>query len=367
MQDVLLIAPNRWLQALDEFAKIDKSVKFVRRPMTSVIDGVAYIDVQGTLVKSAAEINSDRFTGYAEIAQAIRRIDTNTPIVLRVNSGGGTLDGIDLALNAIKGRTNITTQVDGLCCSAAYWLASQTKRISATRLSEVGGLGVYSVIYDTSRMLNDAGIEVKMAKTGALKGAGYPGTPVTDEIMDDLQSTVENVGKMFFDDVKSAREKVELAKVTSGKSWLAAEAKELNLIDVIEGGQRMDDEKVEVAEEETVESTDDEKTEQDSVAQERERVMELLSLFADRDYAQEAVKNGWSVFEAKAHYFDRQKPVAHSAVSPVATAPAAEPEASQNFIAMARRLAEEKGISLSEAAAQIAKQYPDAYQEYARG
>ena len=366
MQDVLLIAPNRWLQALDEFAKIDKSVKFVRRPMTSVIDGVAYIDVQGTLVKSAAEINSDRFTGYAEIAQAIRIIDTNTPIVLRVNSGGGTLDGIDLALNAIKGRDKITTQVDGLCCSAAYWLASQTKRISATRLSEVGGLGVYSVIYDTSRMLNDAGIEVKMAKTGALKGAGYPGTPVTDEIMDDLQSTVENVGRMFFDEVKSARV-VELAKITSGKSWLAMEAKELNLIDEIEGGQRMDDEKVEVAEEEIVESTDDEKTEQDSVAQERERVMELLSLFADRDYAQEAVKNGWSVFEAKAHYFDRQKPAAKSAVAPVATAPAAEPEASQNFIAMARRLAEEKSVSLSEAAAQVAKKYPDVYQAYARG
>jgi len=142
--------------------------------MTSVIDGVAYIDVQGTLVKSAYEINSDRFTGYAEIAQAIRRIDTNTLIVLRVNSGGGTLDGIDFALNAIKGRDKITTQVDGLCCSAAYWLASQTKRISATRLSEVGGLGVYSVIYDTSRMLNDAGIEVKMAKTGALKAQDIP-------------------------------------------------------------------------------------------------------------------------------------------------------------------------------------------------
>lgn len=367
IQQLLLINPAIWMEVLalqrDLDMKASNGVVPIPKPLLSVIDGVAYVDIAGVLTRTLPNpYFSQYYTGYDDIAKAINSVAADMPIVLRIDSPGGSGDGIDIALDAIKANSGrITAEVDGQCCSAAYWLASQTSRISATRLSEIGSIGAYSVVADFSKYYTDKGIDVKVAKTGDLKGIGIVGTEVTEEQMAALQHDIEAFGKVFFDEVKQNRNSVDLARVTSGKAWIASEALELNLIDkILTGEKKMTEEKnaTPVVEE----------NKKDVMAEERKRVADILATFSDKDFCAEQIESGATLTEAKAAAYDRPKvATSKAAPEPVASAPAAEPEPEKGFLELAKAYADEHKVSLSEACGVIAGDNPEAYRKYARG
>jgi ClpP class serine protease len=80
------------------------------------------------------------------------------------------------------------------------------------------------------------GVQVRVVSTGPYKGLGIPGTPLTEAYVDEVQHHIDQVGHFFFAAVQRGRrlQPTQLAAVSDGRLWIAAEAKQLGLIDAIQ-------------------------------------------------------------------------------------------------------------------------------------
>jgi signal peptide peptidase SppA len=155
-------------------------------------------------------------------------------VLLDIDSPGGSVTGVpELAarIKAVADERPVFAFTDGMMCSAAYWLASQTDAIYATKTADVGSIGVYMAILDEARAYEMAGVKVELFKAGRLKGMGMPGTSLTEEAREHLQSEVDDIYQWFTSDVRSKRD--VSAEVMQGQSFMAEAAARHELIDMV--------------------------------------------------------------------------------------------------------------------------------------
>lgn len=203
-------------------------------------DGVATISLTGTLQKHAMSIGSA--TSTVMIRRAIRDAvadESVKQIFLAIESPGGTVAGTkELAdeINRAKQSKPVHAHISDMGCSAAYWLASQADRLTANAMALVGSIGTYQVVNDLSAMAADQGIKVHVIKAGAFKGTGTPGTEITAEQIEYLQSLIDQMNTQFVAEVAKGR-KVSVETVSQwadGRCHLAAVALDMGLIDAVE-------------------------------------------------------------------------------------------------------------------------------------
>ncbi len=127
-------------------------------------------------------------------------------ILLRINSPGGEADGLNELAEAIAAAGDnkpIWTYADGMCASAAYWMASQTARIVAEPTTELGSIGVRCGILDDSKADEMAG--VRSIEIVSSVSPGKRGTPVSDEVIARVQTRIDDLAEIFIDAVARGR------------------------------------------------------------------------------------------------------------------------------------------------------------------
>lgn len=172
--------------------------------------GVAIIQIDGPLDRQAhfGWLSGQRFaTGYDEIAQALDAARDNPQtraILLSFNSPGGAVPGCkELAdhIAAVAAVKPCAAYADGLCASAAFWLASATGTIFAPRTATVGSIGVVMVHVDMSRAWDRAGVSFSYITGGKFKAVGNPNAPLTDDDRAYLQQHAQALHAVFREDV----------------------------------------------------------------------------------------------------------------------------------------------------------------------
>jgi len=130
----------------------------------------------------------------------------------------------------------VTAYIEDLGASAAYFVASQAGRIVANQAAEVGSIGTYGVVMDSSGMAAREGIKVHVVKAGRYKGMGVPGTEITSEQLVEMQRVVDAANALFIAAVARGRPMSadRVAELADGRVHIAAEALKLNLIDGIQ-------------------------------------------------------------------------------------------------------------------------------------
>lgn len=201
-------------------------------------DGVAIIRMEGAITKALP-----KFEGASSVLtrRAIRNATNDEDIesiLLKFDSPGGQVDGIeDLAREVTRARQFkiVDAYVEDLAASAAYWVASQARRITSNPMGFSGNIGAFAVLEDLSGLAEREGIRVIVKSTGPFKGMGVPGTAISKEAEDEVQRHVDQVGVFFFRAVRQGRRITasQLTAVTDGRLWIANEAQELGLIDAI--------------------------------------------------------------------------------------------------------------------------------------
>lgn len=215
------------------------------QPKLEVTNGVATIRIHGVMMKSIPAFLKAWGFGGCDIEDARKMLleatfrDDVRAIVLDVDSPGGDVAGTkDLAdeVFAARAKKPVTARASGELCSAAYWVASQAKRISATASTVVGSIGIVTSIVDSSAAAEGEGFKVHVIGSNALKGAGTPGAPVTDEQLAELRALVEKFAGMFTDDIARGRgmKRSEVNAIATGAVWVGADAKGAGLVDEIE-------------------------------------------------------------------------------------------------------------------------------------
>ena len=225
-----------------------------------VADGRAYIPITGVIMKSVpAAIRwlgmpaTSTLEASAAIEAAERDHDVKE-IVFVIDSPGGTVAGVQALSDQIKNATKPTAAaISDMAASAAYWLASQTDHIEANATAQIGSIGVYSVMVDSSQAYENAGIRVHVVRSGSHKGSGVEGSPITADDINEEQRMIDQLSHMFAATVARGRglTAAQVAELATGQVWLAADALKFGLIDSVYGPTTAETQtKVEAVEEE---------------------------------------------------------------------------------------------------------------------
>ncbi len=198
---------------------------------------IAILELRGPLAKAKPW----RGTSTVDVRDRLRRAladDQVAGILLRISSPGGAFDGTKELADDVAAAAQwkpVWAYIEDLGASAAYWIASQADRIAANEPALIGSIGTYAVVWDWTGLFEDAGIKVHLLTTGRFKGAGVPGTEITDEQLAEWQRLVEEHNEFFLAAVRRGRNVSEqqLNRLADGRVWLAAEARRLGLIDEV--------------------------------------------------------------------------------------------------------------------------------------
>jgi signal peptide peptidase SppA len=197
-------------------------------------DGTGVIPIVGPIGKGLAPI--ERMTGAVDVNDIAETIDdyaTNpqvTRIAFQVSSPGGTVTGVEELANKVRNISKPTmAYTDSEMASAAYWVASAADKVVASPSSTVGSIGVYMTIADMTEMAKAQGIKMVVIKSGKFKGAGIPGTSLSDEQIANLQDSVDAIHADFKASVLQTRKLVK-AEDMEGQVFSGKQAAQRNLV-----------------------------------------------------------------------------------------------------------------------------------------
>ncbi len=121
---------------------------------------------------------------------------------------------------------------DGTIASAGYWMAASMDGIFTTYSAQVGSIGVYASVLDSSARMKAAGLSLQEFKSGKFKGMGAPGTTLTEEQRALIQERVDMLGEMFRTHVEAKRPGIKRVDM-QGQMFLAPQAVDRGFIDGI--------------------------------------------------------------------------------------------------------------------------------------
>lgn len=216
---------------------------FALQPLWTVQDGVATVEINGSLINGTAGfMRLFGVVGYEDIkgalAEALAAKDVKS-IMLAIDSGGGAVNGLEDAGSFIQQADKIKPVVaftDGNMLSAAYWLGASARQIVGTRTSQIGSVGTLIVHTEYSKMLEADGIKKTVIKYGEYKALGNPFEPLTEKAKEQIQTLADTAGKIFVEYAADRRgttpEKFQKT-MGEGRVMMGVQAKEVGLIDSV--------------------------------------------------------------------------------------------------------------------------------------
>jgi len=203
------------------------------------MDGeIAVVEVNGVIGRRVGSI--EKSSGVADVLDIERALDAAVGlgakgVLLSFDSPGGVVAGVpelSAKIAELNARIPVVAYVDGLCASAAYWMASQASMIVSPQTAQTGSIGVYQAFLDESRAMEMDGRKVELFTTGKFKGMGITGLPLTEEQRAMLQSRVNQVFGWFKEAVRAGRGKVS-DEAMQGQTFYGEDAVKANLVDAV--------------------------------------------------------------------------------------------------------------------------------------
>lgn len=213
------------------------------RPACTVRDGLAVVNVTGAMSKNGLAFGPFVLLESMRGLAASLRLAADRPdvraILLRVDSPGGTVDGITELAGAVSEAATkkpLYAYADGLMASAAYWMSCGAREIAASEVAQVGSIGVISVQQEWSKALAEFGITANVIRSGSYKAVGNPYEPLSEDARAYMQAASDDVYALFLDAVakgrRCGRDKAE--GMADGKLFMGTAAREAGLVDRVE-------------------------------------------------------------------------------------------------------------------------------------
>lgn len=202
-------------------------------------EGVAILEMNGAMQKGRSKFGGVSTVDQRKYLRAAVADDAVRSILLVIDSPGGTVAGTQSLADEVRSADRskpVHAHIEDMGASAAYWTASQARRITANRSAMVGSLGTFGVIEDTSGKAEAEGVKVHVLSTGPHKGAFVDGAPVLPEQLAEYRSLIEKLNDQFVQAVASGRRMSEEStrKLFDGRVHVAGDALSLALIDAVQ-------------------------------------------------------------------------------------------------------------------------------------
>jgi protease IV len=182
--------------------------------------------------------------GSSQDAEAIaRRLhqiskdDTIKAIILRINSPGGTVGGVQEIYNEVlkckaKGK-KVVASLGDVAASGGYYIAASADKIVTNPGTITGSIGVILQFGNLEGLFQKVGIRLQVVKSGEHKDIGSPARSLTPEERRLLQASIDDAYAQFVDAVSAGRSmpREKVLPLADGRIFTGRQAMEAGLAD----------------------------------------------------------------------------------------------------------------------------------------
>lgn len=208
--------------------------------LLSMEDGVAVITINGSMVDGSTGWWGAWLgvVGYEDIKEAILVGIKNNPtsFIFDWNTPGGSVSGIEEMSNFIKDLSEqyaTVSYTSSMCCSAGLWLATSTDEFYASKMSQVGSIGVIAIHREYTEMLKMDGITPTVLRSAPYKALGNPYEKLSDKAKAKIEEDIKTAHDFF---VEAVAVNCNLSldyvaeTIATGEVWYGQGAKDRGLI-----------------------------------------------------------------------------------------------------------------------------------------
>jgi protease IV len=183
---------------------------------------------------------ADRFRAFA---RQVRRDDNVKAVVLRIDSGGGSVSASDEMHQEVrrmqKAKRKVVVAMGGTAASGGYYISAPADYIFAEPTTVTGSIGVISIIPIIKGTLAKIGAETLILRSTPAtprKADLNPFEAPTPQAIAEHQALLDQIHERFVKVVQDGRPALssdEVVKLANGRVWIAQEAMDLKLVDEI--------------------------------------------------------------------------------------------------------------------------------------
>jgi len=229
----------------DSFANIDHLAYVTAMRNASLVaepkPAVAVIVASGNIVDGEAEAGTIGSTTLTELIRQAANDENVEAIVLRVDSGGGSMFASEVIFDQLQvvrqqGKP-VVASMGSLAASGGYYISLPAEEIWAAETTISGSIGVGAVMPTFQRSLAQLGVTVDGFGTTPLAGQMSPMRELGPEARELIDLSIRSAYDVFIGKVAEAR-KMDVAKVdeiAQGRVWIGTDALKIGLVDKIGG------------------------------------------------------------------------------------------------------------------------------------
>jgi protease IV len=202
-------------------------------------DRVAVITAQGNIVPGEQPPGAIGGDSLAQLIRSTTEAEGVGAIVLRVNSGGGSVFASEIIrqqlLYARDSGIPVVVSMGAVAASGGYYIAAEADEIWATPGTITGSIGVFAAIPTFEQLLPRLGVSTDGVGTTELAGSLRLDRPLNPVLADALRSGVKFTYQQFLQIVAQGRDLSTPAvdALAQGRVWSAADALEHGLVDAL--------------------------------------------------------------------------------------------------------------------------------------
>ena len=200
-------------------------------------DSVALIVAQGTIIPGQSKPGGIGADSLAALIREAASTPSTKAVVLRIDSGGGSAFASELIRQEIlelkKSGKPIVVSMGTVAASGAYWISADADKIFASTNTLTGSIGIFMAVPTFENTLNDLGIYRDGVGTTNLSGSLDLTTPLSAEMKEAIQSTLEHGYSTFLSIVSEGRDlpSETVKAVAQGRVYAGEDALKSGLVD----------------------------------------------------------------------------------------------------------------------------------------
>ena len=181
--------------------------------------------------------------GLEELTKAVLSLSVDVGVdrtVVRGTSPGGLTYRLEDFVAAVKQHSSVKP-IDffgsDIVLSAAYWMAAAFDSVWVDSTTSVGGLGVFTLLFDTKKHWEEMGVFTVLVNDNSLGLKGHDHDfEVSEALVADTRNQVLTISSLFRERVSAGRglSLDETDKLFTGEHWVGAEALEIGLVDGVQ-------------------------------------------------------------------------------------------------------------------------------------
>ena len=226
----VLLPKKEYKKSLKDYKSDHKKTK--NRPDDDKRNRLFVISFKGDI--KASEVTSLR----EEITAILGVSKQGDEVLVKLESGGGTVHGYGLAASQLKRlrdkKIKLTVSVDKVAASGGYMMACVANTIVSAPFAIIGSIGVLAQLPNFNRFLKKHNIDFEQISAGKHKRSITLFGENTKQDREKLKEELEDTHELFKQFIIENREIVDIESIATGEHWYGQRALDLNLVDKIQ-------------------------------------------------------------------------------------------------------------------------------------